>query len=174
MGNGRSKARFDVGTRTDHLPDRCARSWAEHPGGVLDPDARTADQGDRGPNGPPQTDRDPAAVVLHEHGYGVRTLEISSVILQITSVEVEARPIMTSYFMVVNAIWAFVGVFALVYTVTEGGPGYGATPLDLMIYRRAFEFGEMGYASAMSVLLSCLVLLISAIQLVVFDRLTTD
>ncbi len=79
-----------------------------------------------------------------------------------------------AYFTVVNAIWAFVGVFALVYTVTEGGPGYGTTPLDLMIYRRAFEFGEMGYASAMSVLLFCLVLVISAIQLVVFDRLTTD
>lgn len=79
-----------------------------------------------------------------------------------------------AYFTVVNAIWAFVGVFALVYTVTEGGPGYGTTPLDLMIYRRAFEFGEMGYASAMSVLLFCLVLLISAIQLVVFDKLTTD
>lgn len=79
-----------------------------------------------------------------------------------------------AYFTVVNAIWAFVGVFALVYTVTEGGPGYGTTPLDLMIYRRAFEFGDMGYASAMSVLLFCLVLVISAIQLRIFDRLTTD
>ncbi len=79
-----------------------------------------------------------------------------------------------AYFTVVNAIWAFVGVFALVYTVTEGGPGYGTTPLDLMIYRRAFEFGDMGYASAMSVVLFSLVLLISAIQLRVFDRLTTD
>jgi multiple sugar transport system permease protein len=79
-----------------------------------------------------------------------------------------------AYFAVVNAIWAFVGVFALVYTVTEGGPGYSTTPLDLMIYRRAFEFGDMGYASAMSVLLFCLVLAISAVQLRVFDRLTNE
>jgi raffinose/stachyose/melibiose transport system permease protein len=79
-----------------------------------------------------------------------------------------------AYFTIVNAIWAFVGVFALVYTVTGGGPGYGTTPLDLMIYRRAFEFGEMGYASAMSVLLFFIVLTISAIQLRVFDRLTAD
>jgi ABC-type sugar transport system permease subunit len=79
-----------------------------------------------------------------------------------------------AYFTIVNAIWAFVGVFALVYTITEGGPGYGTTPLDLMIYRRAFEFGDMGYASAMSVVLFCLVLVISAIQLRVFDRLTAD
>ena len=79
-----------------------------------------------------------------------------------------------AYFTIVNAIWAFVGVFSLVYTITGGGPGYGTTPLDLMIYRRAFEFGDMGYASAMSVVLFCLVLLISAIQLRIFDRLTTD
>jgi ABC-type sugar transport system permease subunit len=79
-----------------------------------------------------------------------------------------------AYFSVVNAIWAFVGVFSLVYTITGGGPGYSTTPLDLMIYRRAFEFGDMGYASAMSVVLFCLVLLISAIQLRIFDRLTTD
>ncbi len=79
-----------------------------------------------------------------------------------------------AYFAVVNAIWAFVGVFGLVYTVTGGGPGYSTTPLDLMIYRRAFQFGDMGYASAMSVLLFCLVLAISAVQLRVFDRLTND
>ncbi len=76
-----------------------------------------------------------------------------------------------AYFMIINAIWAFVGVFALVYTVTEGGPGYGTTPLDLMIYRRAFEFGQMGYASAMSVLLFCVVFVIASIQVKVFDRL---
>jgi ABC-type sugar transport system permease subunit len=79
-----------------------------------------------------------------------------------------------AYFVVVNAIWAFVGVFALVYTVTGGGPGYSTAPLDLMIYQQAFQFGEMGYASAMSVLLFGLVLAISAVQLRVFDRLTNE
>ena len=79
-----------------------------------------------------------------------------------------------AYFAVVNAIWAFVGVFALVYTVTGGGPGYSTTPLDLMIYQQSFQFGEMGYASAMSVLLFGLVLAISAVQLRVFDRLTNE
>jgi multiple sugar transport system permease protein len=71
-------------------------------------------------------------------------------------------------------MWAFVGVFALVYTVTGGGPGYGTTTIDLMIYKTAFEFGEMGYASAMSVLLFLIVLAISAVQLRVFDRMSND
>ena len=65
-------------------------------------------------------------------------------------------------------------VFALVFTVTKGGPGYATTPFDLMIYRKAFESGELGYASALSVILFGIVLAVSAVQLRVFDRLTTD
>ncbi len=79
-----------------------------------------------------------------------------------------------AYFVLFNVIWIFVGLFALVYTVTEGGPGYATTPFDLMIYRKAFEAGEMGYASALSVILFGIVLAISAFQLRTFDRLTTD
>lgn len=79
-----------------------------------------------------------------------------------------------AYFVLINVIWIFVGLFGLVFTVTEGGPGYATTPFDLMIYRKAFEAGEMGYASALSVILFLIVLVISAFQLRTFDRLTTD
>lgn len=79
-----------------------------------------------------------------------------------------------AYFVLTNVIWIFVGLFALVFTVTKGGPGYATTPFDLMIYRKAFESGELGYASALSVILFCIVLAISAFQLRMFDRLTTD
>ena len=79
-----------------------------------------------------------------------------------------------AYFVLTNVIWIFVGLFALVFTVTEGGPGYSTTPFDLMIYRKAFESGELGYASALSVILFLIVLAISAVQLRTFDRLTTD
>lgn len=79
-----------------------------------------------------------------------------------------------AYFVLTNVIWIFVGLFGLVFTVTKGGPGYATTPFDLMIYRKAFEAGELGYASALSVILFCIVLAISAFQLRLFDRLTTD
>lgn len=79
-----------------------------------------------------------------------------------------------AYFVLTNVIWIFVGLFALVFTVTKGGPGYATTPFDLMIYRKAFESGELGYASALSVILFIIVLAVSAVQLRTFDRLTTD
>lgn len=79
-----------------------------------------------------------------------------------------------AYFVLTNVIWIFVGLFALVYTVTKGGPGYATTPFDLMIYRKAFEAGEMGYSSALSVILFLIVLAVSTVQLRMFDRLSTD
>lgn len=79
-----------------------------------------------------------------------------------------------AYFVVINLIWVFVGLFALVFTVTGGGPGYATTPFDLMIYRKAFQIGDLGYASALAVVLFAIVLVIAAAQLRLFERITTD
>ena len=79
-----------------------------------------------------------------------------------------------TYFAIINVIWVFVSLFALVYTVTGGGPGYTTTPFDVMIYRQAFEVGAMGYASALSVVLFAIVLVVSVVQLRAFERATTD
>jgi multiple sugar transport system permease protein len=79
-----------------------------------------------------------------------------------------------AFFFIFNAVYCFVGLFSLVYTVTSGGPGFSTTPVDLLIYRKAFQSGELGYASALSVLLFIFVLCISAIQLKFFDRRSTD
>ena len=79
-----------------------------------------------------------------------------------------------AYFVIINVVWVFVSLFGLVYTVTKGGPGYATTPFDVMIYRKAFEVGEMGYASALSVVLFVIVLAVSVFQLRAFERATTD
>ena len=79
-----------------------------------------------------------------------------------------------AYFVIINVVWVFVSLFGLVYTVTKGGPGYATTPFDVMIYRKAFEVGEMGYASALSVVLFVIVLAVSIFQLRAFERATTD
>jgi len=78
------------------------------------------------------------------------------------------------FFFIFNAVYCFVGLFALVYTVTNGGPGFSTTPIDLLIYRKAFESGDLGYASALSVMLFIIVLFISAVQLRFFDRRSTE
>lgn len=68
-------------------------------------------------------------------------------------------------FLVVTlgTIWSF-QVFDLVYTMTGGGPGMSTVTLVLTIYNTAFKEYNMGYASAIALLMFVFVLLISFLQ----------
>lgn len=75
----------------------------------------------------------------------------------------------TVTFLVVTlgTIWSF-QVFDLVYIMTGGGPGRSTVTLVLTIYNTAFKEYNMGYASAIALLMLVLVLLISAGQKILF------
>jgi multiple sugar transport system permease protein len=47
--------------------------------------------------------------------------------------------------------------FDIIYLTTQGGPGNASTTLNILAYRRGFEFFELGYASAVMVTLSAIV-----------------
>ncbi len=68
-------------------------------------------------------------------------------------------------FLVVTlgTIWSF-QVFDLVYIMTGGGPGTSTTTLVMTIYKAAFKEYNMGYASAVALLLFVLILIINVIQ----------
>lgn len=51
--------------------------------------------------------------------------------------------------------------FDLIYGFTKGGPGYGTTVLNYLIYIEAFERLRLGVASAMSMLMTVLILVVS-------------
>ncbi|GIH20436.1 carbohydrate ABC transporter permease [Rugosimonospora africana] len=74
-----------------------------------------------------------------------------------------------SYFLVINTSYVFIGLFSLIYTITKGGPGTSTTPLDYEIYLSAFQTGDLGYASALSVVLLLLVSVIAWLQVRNFD-----
>lgn len=78
------------------------------------------------------------------------------------------RPI---HFLVVilGTIWSF-QVFDLVYVMTGGGPGNATTTLVMEIYRVGFQNFQMGYASAIAIVLFVLVLLFAVIQRRVLDN----
>lgn len=69
-----------------------------------------------------------------------------------------------------GTIWSF-QVFDLVYTMTGGGPGMSTVTLVLTIYNTAFKEYNMGYASAIALLMFVFVLAISFVQkLILRDR----
>ena len=54
--------------------------------------------------------------------------------------------------VVLQSIWA-VKVFDLIYVLTKGGPADGTVTLNFLAYRAAFNFGSLGYGSALANLL---------------------
>lgn len=69
----------------------------------------------------------------------------------------------TFLLLVLNVIYSFQS-FDLAYVMTGGGPGFSTTMLVQYIYQAAFQTGEMGYASAMGILLYVLILAFTMLQ----------
>jgi multiple sugar transport system permease protein len=78
----------------------------------------------------------------------------------------------TLYLLIMNTIEAF-NVFTPVYVMTTGtqsAPASTMKVLVLEIYQNAFRFFKMGYASAQSVCLFAIVLIISLLQFTTFGK----
>lgn len=75
-------------------------------------------------------------------------------------------PLMTPviFFSVTTGIIGSFQVFTNAYIATDGGPGNATLFYVLLLYRNAFQYFKMGYASAMAWLLFLLVLIFTIVQ----------
>lgn len=78
------------------------------------------------------------------------------------------RPVLTALF-VLNIIWNF-NSFGLVYVLTAGGPG-GKTDLPaLFVYHESFKYGNLGYASALGVIITISLVIVLGIYVFIRNR----
>jgi multiple sugar transport system permease protein len=75
----------------------------------------------------------------------------------------------TLFALVIGIINSF-EVFVPVYLMTNGGPGFSSMVMVMAIYRAAFQQYQMGYASAMAVVLFLAIFAISWLQFKFFGR----
>lgn len=61
------------------------------------------------------------------------------------------------FWTVLIVILSFTALFPLVYTLTHGGPGYSTSVVDFFLYQEAFTAGNLGYASAVGVVMLVLI-----------------
>lgn len=61
-------------------------------------------------------------------------------------------------------------MFPLLMTLTNGGPGHASENISLYIYNEAFKSHRMGYASALAVVLTVIMIVVAALQM----RLTKE
>jgi len=76
----------------------------------------------------------------------------------------------TTLLVMVMTVIVAMKVFAVPMIMTGGGPADSTRVLPLFIYQTAFEFFDMGRASAMSVFLFVAVMLFSVAQIRIFTR----
>ena len=69
-----------------------------------------------------------------------------------------------------DAILVLQVTFVPVLLVTDGGPRYATLTSPLYLYRRAFLYGELGYTSALSLLLLVLTAAVIGVQLLLVRR----
>jgi len=55
-------------------------------------------------------------------------------------------------------------IFDQVFAITNGGPGYATETLSTLIYRNAFQFGEFAYSTALALMLTVFVAVVSGAQ----------
>lgn len=67
--------------------------------------------------------------------------------------------------MIVYDTIASLKVFELIYIMTAGGPGYVTETVTLFVFREAFRNSRMGFATAASVILFIIVMVVSVVQL---------
>jgi len=80
----------------------------------------------------------------------------------------------TLLFLLITGFIGSFQVFDTVYTMTSGGPGDSTSVFYFLIYKQAFHFLEMGYASAMSVVLFLILMAVTLLQFKLFRNTTYD
>lgn len=70
----------------------------------------------------------------------------------------------TVFLLVISIIYGFMA-FDLFVIMTGGGPGLSSTVMVHYIYKQAFSVGEMGYASAVGVVMFLIVFVMTILQL---------
>jgi multiple sugar transport system permease protein len=71
----------------------------------------------------------------------------------------------TTFFLcIIGIIGLLVGGFDLIWTMTKGGPLDASTTIVIHIFRNAFVYYDMGYASAMAYMLFLVILALTIIQ----------
>ncbi|MFI3173202.1 MAG: sugar ABC transporter permease [Eubacteriales bacterium] len=68
------------------------------------------------------------------------------------------------YFVVITSCIDAFQVFTEVYIMTSGGPGYSTYTVSFYLWENAFNYGKMGYASAMAVVMFLAIMTITIIQ----------
>ncbi len=75
------------------------------------------------------------------------------------------------YAIIMSMVWTLTSIFAFIYAITAGGPGYETSTIDYMIYTKFYQAGRpYGFASALSVILLVIILSITVVEMRITNK----
>jgi multiple sugar transport system permease protein len=70
------------------------------------------------------------------------------------------------YAVIMSMVWTLTSIFAFIFSITAGGPGYETSTIDYMIYIKFYQSGApYGFASALAVILLIIILVITVVEM---------
>jgi multiple sugar transport system permease protein len=106
---------------------------------------------------------------IPEHLYEAAEIDGAGTFQKFRSVTVPLMTPVIFFNMIVGVIASF-QVFTQFYVMTNGGPANATLVYVLYLYRNAFEYFKMGYASALAWVLFFIILLLTVIQFGLANR----
>ena len=76
----------------------------------------------------------------------------------------------TLIFVVITSLIGDFQAFVQIFVMTKGGPGNASSVISYLIYKRAFQDFQFGYASAISVILFFIIMSVTFLQYTVLKR----
>ena len=106
---------------------------------------------------------------IPEHLYEAAEIDGANTLQKFRSVTIPLMTPVIFFNMIVGVIASF-QVFTQFYVMTNGGPANATLVYVLYLYRNAFEYFKMGYASALAWVLFFIILLLTVFQFGLANR----
>jgi len=74
------------------------------------------------------------------------------------------------FLLVINVLYAFIGTFGVIASLTQGGPGQATNILVYKVYNDGFRGQDLGGSAAQSVLMMIVLVLLTFIQFRFIER----
>jgi multiple sugar transport system permease protein len=72
-----------------------------------------------------------------------------------------------------SMVWTLTSIFAFIYSITSGGPGYETSTIDYMIYTKFYQASaNYGFATALAVILLIIILIFTIAEMRFTNRVS--
>ncbi len=77
------------------------------------------------------------------------------------------------YGAIMSIVWTFTGIFAFIYSITYGGPGYETSTIDYMIYTKFYQASaNYGFATGLAVILLGIIMVLTFAEMTFTNKVT--